>query len=380
MGKIKDIITGIKKHKILMIIGILIIGFTFYFGYNRNEIDENEDEQIETATVRKGNIELVVTGSGQINAVSQIDLRPQIAGDGLDITQVVVKNDQEVKENDLIAVLDTTEPQKDVRDAELGLRSAEINLKQTEDQYPKETEKHKHQRQLKEISVSQAVNRLAEARESLSDYSIRAPFDGIVTGLSVEVGDSIARDEILASIITREMNAAISLNEVDAIKVDVDNKVDLEFDAIEGLEINGTVSKIDTIGTVDQGVVYYNAEISFDSTSIQKIKPGMSVNAEILVQSKKDILLVSNVAVKSDEEGDYVEVINQEGQITQKSVETGISDDINTEIIQGIKEKDIVVTKRPTTLSNNAEKLEESDDSRGLFDSALQKGPGGKTR
>jgi len=65
----------------------------------------------------------------------------------------------------------------------------------------------------------------------------------------------------------------------------------------------------------------------------------MSVNAEILVQSKKDILLVSNVAVKSDEEGDYVEVINQEGQITQKSVETGISDDINTEIIQGIKKR-----------------------------------------
>ncbi len=324
----------------------LLVVAVFGVGYYLVSSRESETPIAETSPERvtRGDLRLSVSGSGQVEALSQVDLKPVIAGDGIDVIEVRVKNNQEVKKGQVIAVLDTEDARRDIENAELGLRSAELKQKQVNDQYDRDTKEDRWQRQTQEVAVQQGRNAVRKAQEKLQDYFVKAPFDGIVTGLSVEAGDSVSRDTVLASVITRDMRANIVLNEVDAAKVSEGDVVILSFDALPELSLTGKVSRIDTIGEIAQNVVSYGAEIVFDWQD-GLLKPGMSVSADIVVIEKKGILLVPN-AVLSVSSGKTT-VRTQTGN---KEVKTGLTDNVHTEIISGLSENDTVLLAE-TTLS-----------------------------
>jgi RND family efflux transporter MFP subunit len=222
-----------------------------------------------------------------------------------------------------------------------------------------------------ELTVTQKKNALSDAKEKLADYSIRAPFAGILTGVTVKKGDIASSSTIITTLITKQKTAEISLNEVDVAKVEVGQKSTLTFDAVEGLEITGKVAEIDSLGTVSQGVVTYGVKIVFD-TQDDRIKSGMSVSASIITEVKQDVLIVPNSAIKSQGDASYVEMfdpsnpaLTQTGGnqgITslvppiQQTVETGISDDNSTEITSGLNEGDQIIAKTTTTSSTTAAK------------------------
>lgn len=370
----KALIASIKANQKLSIAALLIIAGAFYFGYRGENQTATTAAEAETATVKRGNLEISVTGSGQVSSGSQVDLRPQVAGDGVDVLQVAVRNNQKVNKGQLIAALDYSDAQKSVRDAELSLWGAEIKMKQTKKLYTDETEDDRYNRQTQEISLSQARNKLTDAREKLRDYYIRAPFDGVVTGLSVEAGDSVTRDEILASVITDKLISKVSLTEVDVVSVKEGNKVKLTFDAIDGLRIDGEITRIDTIGKVSQNVVYYEAEIAFSDSS-GLLKPGMSVSAEIMTASKQDVLLIPTSAVKSKAGGEYVLIPDTQAvQATDAAIQSkyaeiaikvGASDGIMTEIESGLSEGQTIINKTAAEVADVS--VTASTQGQGLF-------------
>ncbi|MFH2018949.1 MAG: HlyD family efflux transporter periplasmic adaptor subunit, partial [bacterium] len=158
-----------------------------------------------------------------------------------------------------------------------------------------------------ELVIRQRKEALAEVRANLADYTVRAPFDGVITTVDVQKGDSVSSGTSVATIITKERVAEISLNEVDAADVKVGQKATLTFDAVEELSITGEVAEVDALGTVTQGVVTYNTKIIFDTTD-ERVKPGMSVSASIITDIKQDVILVSSSAIKSSCEISYVEM------------------------------------------------------------------------
>ena len=212
--------------------------------------------------------------------------------------------------------------------------------------------------QSSQLNITQKENALADAKQTLSDYYITAPFSGIIASVPVEVGEDASSGTILGTIITSKKIATVSLNEVDVAKIALGQKVTLTFDAIPDLTISGKVVEIDSVGTVAQGVVSYNVKISFD-TDDSRVKPGMSVSAEIITNVKQDILLVPNSAVKNQSGSSYVEMFDTElpapiagvqGSPSlvlpkQQNVEVGISDNTSTEIISGLKDGDKIVSK-----------------------------------
>lgn len=197
--------------------------------------------------------------------------------------------------------------------------------------------------QSQELAVSQRLNALNDARQTLANYTVKAPFDGIIAALSVKVGDTVTQGTAVATLVTQKQIATISLNEVDVAKIALGNKVTLTFDAIDGLNITGEVAEIDTIGTVTQGVVSYNVKISFD-TQDERVKPGMSVSANVITEVKTDVLLVPNAAVQSDNNGSYVQILDN-GQPKSVAVVVGISNDTSAEIVSGLNEGDRVITQ-----------------------------------
>lgn len=328
------------NKKYISVIAIALIGGGYYW-YSKSH-SATQPVQYKTAVVEKGTLVVSVVGSGQAEAVSQVDLKPVIAGDAIEVKGVYVKNDQEVKRGDLIALLDSKDAMKAVRNASLSLETAKNKYTQAERDL-KNDKINQLGLDAQEISVQQSENSLADAREKLNDYSIKAPFDGIVTGLSVGVGDSVSRSDILASVITKDVHAVVAINEIDAAQVKVDNKVTIKLSALSDATLTGKVTKIDTIGKTTQGVVSYNAEISFDEQN-DLLKPGMSVSASIIIEVKQNVVIVPNSALKNKSGQNYVETLAGASPV-QVNVEVGMANNTDTEIISGINVGDKVITQ-----------------------------------
>ncbi|MDP1709652.1 MAG: efflux RND transporter periplasmic adaptor subunit [Candidatus Komeilibacteria bacterium] len=209
--------------------------------------------------------------------------------------------------------------------------------------------------QSQQLALKQKENALLDARQKLADYTIRAPMAGVITGVSVKIGDPASSGTALATLVTKQKIAEISLNEIDAAKVKVGQKATLTFDAVAGLNITGVVAEIDTLGTVSQGVVSYNVKIIFD-TQDERIKSGMSVSAIVITDIKQDVLIAPLSAIKNQGENYFVELFDQNNSAVvprQQMVETGLSNDTDTEIISGLAEGDLIVTRTITPTSQN---------------------------
>lgn len=219
---------------------------------------------------------------------------------------------------------------------------------------------------------------IRQKQEALDLHYIRAPFDGVVASIEAKKGQNVNTGTTIATLITKQKIAEISLNEVDVAQVTIGKKALLVLDAIEGLTIPGEVVEIDALGTENQGVVTYKAKISFNSPD-ERVKPGMSVSAEIITDTKVGVLFVPNAAVKS-QNGNFVEVVKNTpsglsmtasvnasslSSLPQKQeVKLGVSNDDVTEIVSGLSEGDIVVTR---TLQGGTNTPPSSTQRTGLF-------------
>lgn len=335
----------------------IFLGMMAFFGYYifflKESPQESMDGEVQGSLVKREDIRVSVSGSGQIYADNQVTLNSVIAGEASEVINVYVENDQRVKKGDSIIALDSAEAQKSVRDAELSLWNAQIKMRQIEKQYTTQTEEDRMNRQLQEISLIQARNKLSDAKEELERYLVVAPFDGILTGLSLTSGDSISREDTIASIISDSFYAKISLNEIDAVNVKEGNEAILTFSALGNEKyVQGRVNKVDTIGSITQNVVSYNIEITFENDANYDLKPGMSVSAEIILSQKENTLVVPVSAVKEDTNGKSFVLISSITDISMPMdrrnfekvfVERGIANDIDIEIVQGVKEGQIVM-------------------------------------
>jgi len=206
--------------------------------------------------------------------------------------------------------------------------------------------------QSQQISLKQKENSLLDAQATLANYSVRAAFDGVVAAVSVKKGDAVSNGTSLGTLITIQQIATISLNEVDIAKIKVGQKANLTFDAVDGLNITGSVSQVDALGTVSQGVVSYNVQITFDVQD-SRIKPGMSTSVNIILSSKPDVLMVPSNAVKIQGGASYVQILVN-GAPQRKDVTVGDSNDTMTEIVSGVSEGDSVVTQTITTAAGSS--------------------------
>ena len=141
----------------------------------------------------------------------------------------------------------------------------------------------------------------------------------------------------------------ITNSEVDVPKVKVDQKATVTFDSIAGKTFTGKVISVDRIGATTSGVTNYPAVVQID-TDNQEILPNMAATANIIVETKDNVLLVPTTAVQTQNGQSTVSIIRN-GQIQPVQVETGSSSETQIEIISGLSQEDTVVTgtQIPTT-------------------------------
>ena len=214
--------------------------------------------------------------------------------------------------------------------------------------------------QTAELAVTQKQNALFDAQQTLADCYIRAPFDGVVANIDVQKSDPVSSATVIATVVTKQQTATVTMNEIDAAGIKVGQKAALTFDALPDLNVGGLVMSVDGIGTVTQGVVNYTVQIGLEKQS-EQIKPGMSVSATIVTFEKPDVLIVPSSAIKSSGMKSSVQMFDAKydsataraGVVSSVaphsvSIEVGDSNDTDTEVISGLKEGDQIVVRTVT--------------------------------
>ncbi len=316
---------------------------------SQETIDDLLDETLETAK------SISETIKSEINVMdywtdyrSQKDLRiyPQVTA-----YQSNLKSYTSTVNGDLSSIMSSQDSIKNSKDsllsAQRSIEELKLSLKKLKEGADSLTIRAQN------ISIQQKEDALADAQQALADHYLRAPFEGVITDLSVEKGESVSVNSAVATLLSQQKVAEITLNEIDAVDVKTGQKATLTFDAIENLMIRGEVAEVDILGTESQGVVTYNAKISFD-TQDERVKPGMSVSASIITNQKQDVLTLPNSSIKYQGNLNYVEVINNDGTITPQPVELGLSNDTMTEVTGGLQEGEKVVTQTINSSGNSS--------------------------
>ncbi len=195
------------------------------------------------------------------------------------------------------------------------------------------------------IDVEQAQKALDEVKNTGPE--VKAPFDGVVTRVDVEEGDTVsAIIPIIYLMDPASKELVVEVDELDVTEVTPGQKVNIEVDALPGLKLEGKVSSISLLPTQAAGVVVYDVKIGFDAPADLGLRLGMSATADIIIAERKNVLLVPDRAINQDSQGRTTVEIRLNEQTAERKVVIGVSDGTQTEIVSGLKEGEVVVERR----------------------------------
>lgn len=189
--------------------------------------------------------------------------------------------------------------------------------------------------------VSAAQIQLQSLRHTRSDYTITAPCDGTVTELHIEKGDMVTMGMPVATIANIDsMQVSIKVDEYAVKNVKVGSAVKIFIDAIEK-EYEGTLIEVDKTASIEGGVSYFNAKVSF--TPDEDVKSGMSVEVKLTRVNEPNTLSVSQDCLNYREDNTaYVYVKDAGGKLVEQDVKLGASDGVYVQVTEGLNEGDTV--------------------------------------
>ncbi|QPC81305.1 efflux RND transporter periplasmic adaptor subunit [Phototrophicus methaneseepsis] len=195
-----------------------------------------------------------------------------------------------------------------------------------------------------ENAVEQAQLTLDQAQVNYDRTMLTAPFDGFVADVTVEVGQRVSAGVPIVQLV--DVDPLHFLGEVDENNVqDLTQGMNaqVELDALPGLQFAGTLSQIAPQGRDQNGIVVYDVQIEL-TTEDGRLRPGMSADADLILNDKQDVLIVPVQFVYSDEAGQsYVDVLLADGKIEERAVTLGIRNTNTIEIISGLSAGETIV-------------------------------------
>lgn len=372
---LKQLTRFFQKHKKLLII-LAIVVVLLFLGWQRFG-PKQTNPSYQTAMVRRGPIVASVSVSGQVITTGRLPVLSQASGQ---VDQVYVKNGDTVSAGQkiLTIILDPAASSKNASawssylSATAALYSTQSTMfskwktyldiatsgtYQNSDQTPNDPNRSAapfHVAQddwLKaeaDYKNQQAVVAAAWLSYQQTSPDLVAPMAGQVEDLTYVPGmlisssissSGITQSQTIASIVTSSQpTITINLSEIDVNKVLEGNKVTVTFDALPDKTYLGKIVGINKTGVVTSGVTNYPATVQLDASPTE-ILPNMSASANIVIATKSDVLLIPSEAVQNNS----VRILRN-GKVQNVPVKTGLSSDIQTEVISGLSEGDVVVT------------------------------------
>ena len=226
--------------------------------------------------------------------------------------------------------------------AELQIEAAGLQIEIAESQL----ELVEPQFEAADLQLEAAGQALKEAQKQLDRVTITAPFDGAVVSVDVDEGDTVSTaTQIVHLIDLSSIELKAEVDEIDIADVKPGQRAAISLDALPDLQLEGEVTSINLMPTVEAGLVIYDVIISFDVAEDSDLRIGMSATVDIIIDERSNVLLVPNRAITQDSQGNpIVKVMVDEEieEIEERPVVLGISDAFQTEIVDGLEEGEVV--------------------------------------
>lgn len=365
------------KKKILLglLILVVLVGGFCAFG-----LKKSSSEKFVLAKLSRGDITEIVSASGIINPISNIDVGTQVSGR---IQKIYVDYNSLVTEGQLLAEIDPSAFESNVAKEKANLdvakaqvMSAEASrdyyekhlariMKLNKQNYSADKELDQAQRDydtavanvaLYKAQVEQAQAALDYNKIQLGYTKIVSPVNGIIVSKNVEEGQTVAASFETPTLFNvaedlTQMQIEASVVEADIAKVKEGQEVRFNVDSFPNETFIGTVIQVRNEAVTTSNVVTYQVVIAVNNKDM-KFKPGMTANVEIITANEKNVFLVPNKALRFslNEEARYAEKgiwIMKDGEPMRIAIKAGVYDNNNTQVsgddlVEGM---DVIVEK-----------------------------------
>ena len=196
---------------------------------------------------------------------------------------------------------------------------------------------------LREAEMAAATASLEAAKQSLEDATLKAPWDGVITAVNMEVGDqSNAGARTIQIVDPTVVEIAGLVDEIDVLFIQRGARASVTMDALPGQTLAGTVSEIAAQPTTQQGIVSYPMSIQVQSPDGLELPEGLSAVASVVIREDLCVLLVPIDALYGTFEQPVVRV-SKNGQIEERPVALGNNDDYWAVVVDGLVEAELIV-------------------------------------
>ena len=262
--------------------------------------------------VTRGTLESTVTATGALQATETVEVGTQVSGQ---VAEIYVDFNERVQQGQLIARIDATILEQEVRSAEVSLARNQAEVDQARLDLERATvlaaqhviadneiESAEYRFALADAGYETAEINLERAQRNMEYSRIRAPIAGVVVARNVEVGQTVAASlsapvlYVLAQDLG-QMEILASVDESDIGAISEGQRVHFTVQAYPDRTFEGTVRQVRLQATTRENVVTYSVVVAVGNED-GSLLPGMTATLDIVIETAEDVLMVPNTALR----------------------------------------------------------------------------------
>ncbi len=320
-----------------------------------------------TAVVSTRNINFSISAAGEITPAEQVSVRPEVSGR---IDKLPVDIGDKIKKGDILFTLDDTDLQTEksqrqieiegarlqVTTAQLLVEKSEINFNRNKDLFAQklvsqeafdnnriELDAARNGLAIAKNSLDRAQAALRIVEDKLSKTKIVAPFDCTILTRPVSVGQAVSGasgvnsgTEVLTIADLGELLINAHINQADVTRMTVGQKVEIEVEAVAGLKLSGRLDRIAPQATIKNGIKGFSTRIIVKNDERSGLRPGMTANLNIPLQSANDVIAIPLAAVFTDK-GERFAYVKEGDKFARVPILIGVSDYDYAEVTKGLQ-------------------------------------------
>ncbi len=318
-----------SKRKYIWLAAFLLLAAAAYYFFIFNGENKNESITYNTQKIKKGNLQVTVMATGNLNPTNSVDIGIEVSGT---IKEIYVDFNDKVNIGQVLAKLDTTKLKSQVDSSRASLAIVKANLlesgvnvkntklnydrtlkmfEQSKGKYPSKNdlddarfsyESAQASYEAAKARVEQAQFNLKTDEDNLAKALVKSSIKGIVLNRAVEVGQTVAASMSTPTLFTlakdlSKMDLIVSIDEADVADIKEGLNVTFTVDAYPKEIFKGKIKQVRYNPIEESGVITYETVALVENEKLY-LRPGMTASAKIITKELKDKLLIPNSALR----------------------------------------------------------------------------------
>lgn len=196
-----------------------------------------------------------------------------------------------------------------------------------------------------DVAIRQALVQVEQAELALNRRALTAPFAGLVSVVNVEEGALIVPGQpVIEMVDSAPLRLTVQVDEIDVRQIREGMPASIELDALPGLVFPAKLEQIALLGRNEDGIISYDVRLALE-TPDPRARVGMTAEASIIIEERRDVLVVPNAYIRLDRNADtaFVNVLSPDGTLVEKEIVLGLRGQDTSEIVSGLAAGDVIV-------------------------------------